>query len=136
VSLLGIRVLGDPVLRQDTNPVTQFDDALRTLVADMFETMYAAEGIGLAATQVGRLERVAVLDVKGAKHVVVNPEVVMAEGEERSEEGCLSIPEIYGDTRSITCTASCSSTTSATSSVVRRFHSGRKSATSIRATCA
>jgi peptide deformylase len=97
VSLLGIRVLGDPVLRQDTNPVTQFDDALRTLVADMFETMYAAEGIGLAATQVGRLERVAVLDVKGAKHVVVNPEVVMAEGEERSEEGCLSIPEIYGD---------------------------------------
>jgi peptide deformylase len=97
VSLLGIRVLGDPVLRQDTVPVTRFDDAFRVLVADMFETMYAAEGIGLAAPQVGRSERVAVLDVKGERYVIVNPEVVLTEGDERSEEGCLSIPEVYGD---------------------------------------
>ena len=97
MSLLDIHVLGSPVLRKETVPVTRFDEALRTLINDMFETMYAAEGIGLAAPQVGRLERVAVINVGDQPLVIVNPEVVKGEGMAKGEEGCLSIPEIYGD---------------------------------------
>src|SRR5687768_18007452 len=63
----------------------------------MFETMYAAKGIGLAAPQVGRTERGAVVDVDGARHVIVNPEIVHREGSQKGEEGCLSIPDIYAD---------------------------------------
>ncbi len=97
MSLLDIHVLGSPVLRKETVPVAQFDASLQTLIDDMFETMYAAEGIGLAAPQVGRLERVAVLDVEGQRYVIVNPEVTKTDGTAKGEEGCLSIPEIYGD---------------------------------------
>ena len=98
MSLLDIHVLGSPVLRKETVPVTQFDESLQTLIRDMFETMYAAEGIGLAAPQVGRLERVAVIDVGDQPMVIINPEVVKTEGgTAKGEEGCLSIPEIYGD---------------------------------------
>jgi peptide deformylase len=98
VSILDIRVLGDPVLRKPTKPVTKVTDELRKLIADMFETMYAAEGIGLAAPQVGRTERLAVVDVDGARFVLINPSVLATEGEkEKAEEGCLSIPDIYGD---------------------------------------
>ena len=97
MSLLDIHVLGSPVLRKETQPVTTFDESLRTLIDDMFETMYAAKGIGLAAPQVGRLERVAVLDVDERPLVIVNPEIVEAEGTVKGEEGCLSIPEIYAD---------------------------------------
>lgn len=98
MSILDIRVLGDPVLRKPTKPVTKFTDELRKLIADMFETMYAAEGIGLAAPQVGRTERLAVVDVEGSKFVLINPSIVSTEGEkEKAEEGCLSIPDIYGD---------------------------------------
>jgi peptide deformylase len=74
------------------------NDAIRRLVDDMFETMYAAKGIGLAAPQVGRLERVAVIDVgEGSRFAIINPEIVLAEGTAKGEEGCLSIPEVYGD---------------------------------------
>jgi peptide deformylase len=98
VSILDIRVLGDPVLRKPTKPVTEVTDELRRLIADMFETMYAAEGIGLAAPQVGRSERVAVVDVAGKKFALINPEIVSRNGaSEKAEEGCLSIPDIYGD---------------------------------------
>jgi peptide deformylase len=98
VSILDIRVLGDPVLRKPTKPVTEFTDELRRLIADMFETMYAAEGIGLAAPQVGRSERLAVVDVEGKKYTLINPEIVSRNGAtEKAEEGCLSIPDIYGD---------------------------------------
>jgi peptide deformylase len=98
VSLLDVRVLGDPILRQETTPVTAVTDAIRRLVDDMFETMYAAKGIGLAAPQVGRLERVAVIDVgEGKPFAIINPEIVLAEGKAKGEEGCLSIPEVYGD---------------------------------------
>jgi peptide deformylase len=98
VSILDIRVLGDPVLRKPTKPVTEVTDELRRLIADMFETMYAAEGIGLAAPQVGRSERVAVVDVEGKKFALINPEIVSRNGaSEKAEEGCLSIPDIYGD---------------------------------------
>lgn len=97
MSLLPIHVLGSPILRDETEVVTSFSDALGELVDDMFETMYAASGIGLAAPQVGRRERVAVVDVEGARYVLVNPEIVFREGKVRAEEACLSIPELYGD---------------------------------------
>jgi peptide deformylase len=97
VSLLGIHVLGSPVLREETKPVTAITEDLRRLVEDMFETMRAAQGIGLAAPQVGRLERVAVIDVDNDPIVLINPEIIDEAGSERAEEGCLSIPDIYGD---------------------------------------
>ncbi len=100
MTILDIRVLGDPVLRQETTPVTQVDDELRRLIDDMFATMRAARGIGLAAPQVGRPERVAVVDVEGGKQPIalVNPEVVQSSSStDKSEEGCLSIPDVFGD---------------------------------------
>ena len=98
MSILDIRVLGDPVLRKPTTPVAEVTDELRGLIADMFETMYAAEGIGLAAPQVGRPERIAVVDVEGKKFALINPEIVTSgSASDKAEEGCLSIPDIYGD---------------------------------------
>jgi peptide deformylase len=97
VPILDIRVLGDPVLREQTQTVTSITEEIRQLVDDMFETMYAAEGIGLAATQVGRRERVAVLDVDEHPLAIINPEIISREGSARDEEGCLSIPDIYGE---------------------------------------
>jgi peptide deformylase len=98
VSLLEIHVLGSTVLlRTDTTPVNEITDDLRKLVDDMFETMRAAQGIGLAAPQVGRLERVAVVDVDNDPIVLIKPEIIEQSGKERAEEGCLSIPDIYGD---------------------------------------
>jgi peptide deformylase len=97
VTLLDIWVLDAPILRQDTTVVSEVTDAHRRLIDDMFETMYAARGIGLAATQVGRLERICVVDVDKARYALVNPEIVASDGEQTGEEGCLSIPEIYGD---------------------------------------
>lgn len=98
MSILDIRVLGDPILRKETVPVSEITDDVRKLIADMFETMYASEGIGLAAPQVGRSERIAVVDVDGARYALINPEVIeKSSGTDKSEEGCLSIPNIYGD---------------------------------------
>ena len=100
MALLDIRVLGDPVLRRETVPVAEVTDELRKLIDDMFETMHAANGIGLAAPQVGRTERVCVIDIgeEGPGPLaLVNPEIVEESGEVRWEEGCLSIPEIYGE---------------------------------------
>lgn len=97
MSLLDIYVLGAPILREETRPVTDVGPALQKLIDDMFETMYAAKGIGLAAPQVGRTERVTVIDVEGARHVLVNPQIVQREGSQTGEEGCLSIPDIYAD---------------------------------------
>ncbi len=97
MKILEIRVLGDPVLRKETTPVAEVTDELRTLIDDMYATMYAAEGIGLAAPQVGRTERVAVVDVEGAKYTLINPQVIDQAGSARAEEGCLSIPDVYGE---------------------------------------
>lgn len=97
MTLLDIHVLGSPILRQRTQPVAEITDELRRLVTDMFETMYAAKGIGLAAPQVGRSERVAVVDVDDRPLVIINPEITDREGTQRGEEGCLSIPDIYGE---------------------------------------
>ncbi|HKK07606.1 MAG TPA: peptide deformylase [Gemmatimonadota bacterium] len=97
MSVLGIRLLGDPVLREESEPVDSFDEELRALVRDMRETMYEADGIGLAAPQVGVPLRVFVFDVRegeGAAGVLVNPVIEARSGTTRSEEGCLSIPGI------------------------------------------
>lgn len=93
-----IVLMGDPVLRARASEVTSFDDGLRLLVRDMLETMYHADGIGLAAPQIGVSRRVIVVDLRreeepGAKVALVNPRIVWASGETaRESEGCLSIP--------------------------------------------
>ena len=92
---------GDPVLETPAKPVEKFDEELQTLVADMFESMYAAHGVGLAAPQIGIGMRVAVIDVSNGKNpeakiVCANPEIIHAEGEQREEEGCLSVPGFRG----------------------------------------
>ena len=97
MALLDIHLLGDPVLRTPAKPLAAVTDEVRRLADDMFETMHAAKGIGLAAPQVGRRERLFVAEVDDRRVVLVNPEVVLAEGRARAEEGCLSIPEVYGD---------------------------------------
>lgn len=97
MALLDIHVFGSPILREETTPVAEITDEVQRLIDDMFETMYAAKGIGLAAPQVGRTERLAVIDVDDNPLVVINPEVMRVEGKARAEEGCLSIPEIYGE---------------------------------------
>jgi len=98
MSLLGIHVLGSPLLRKETTPVTLIDDALQQLIDDMFDTMYAAHGIGLAAPQVGRTERLTVVDVdREHQLVLINPEILERDGTSRGEEGCLSIPEVFAD---------------------------------------
>lgn len=98
MALLPIIEYPHPGLRKVALRVEEFDDALRALVADMFETMYAAPGIGLAATQVDVQRRVAVVDVSESKDqplVLINAEIVEASGVEEMEEGCLSIPGIH-----------------------------------------
>ena len=98
MSALTILEYPDPRLRKVAAPVAQFDANLVTLVRDMAETMYAAPGVGLAATQVDVHKRVIVIDTSDAKDdllVLVNPEIVTAEGEAECEEGCLSVPGYY-----------------------------------------
>ena len=97
MSLLDIRVLGDPILREETVPVTQVTDELRRLMDNMFETMHAAQGIGLAAPQVGRRERMTVIDIDDTQYVLINPEIVERQGSDKAEEGCLSIPDVFAD---------------------------------------
>jgi len=96
VALLEIEVFGSPILRQETEPIGSVTAALRRLVDDMFDTMHAAYGIGLAAPQVGRRERLAVIEIEGQRLVLLIPEIVHSGGGlARAEEGCLSIPEVY-----------------------------------------
>ena len=97
MSLLSLHLLGSPVLRQRSAEVGQVDDQVRRLVDDMFETMDAAKGVGLAANQVGIARRVAVVDADGERFAMINPVIIETEGRATAEEGCLSIPEIYGD---------------------------------------
>jgi peptide deformylase len=93
---------GDAVLEKPSETITTFDDDLKKLVEDMFESMYAAHGVGLAAPQIGIAKRVAVVDVTfkddpRAKLVLVNPEIIKQEGRPRGTEGCLSIPDFRED---------------------------------------
>ena len=89
---------GNPVLEKPAAPVTEFDEDLKTLVADMFESMYEAKGVGLAAPQIGISKRLAVIDVSfkenpREKLVLANPEIIHKEGKQTKSEGCLSIPD-------------------------------------------
>ncbi len=90
--------LGDPVLEKKAEPVTEFDTPeLHKLIEDMFETMYANRGVGLAAPQIGISRRIAVIDTSGGEGppeqmVLINPEIIRVEGKQTSEEGCLSVP--------------------------------------------
>jgi peptide deformylase len=89
---------GDPVLEKPGAPVTEFDDKLKTLVADMFESMYEAQGVGLAAPQIGISLRLSVIDTTfkedpEARLVLANPEVIHVEGKQAGHEGCLSLPD-------------------------------------------
>lgn len=100
MAILKVLEFPDPRLRTKAQPVVSVDDELRGLIDDMFETMYAAPGIGLAATQVDVHRRLLVADVsaeKDAPHALVNPEIVAREGTIVSEEGCLSVPGFYAD---------------------------------------
>jgi peptide deformylase len=98
MALLPVLRYPDPRLHKKATPVTQVDDSIRRLAADMLETMYAAPGIGLAATQVDVHKQVIVIDVsedKSSPVVLVNPEILRTQGEIEGEEGCLSVPGIY-----------------------------------------
>ena len=98
MALLPILRFPDPRLRKVAAPVTNIDDGIRRLAADMAETMYEAPGIGLAATQVDVHQRLIVIDVSETKNellVLINPEIVADEGEQVGEEGCLSVPGIF-----------------------------------------
>lgn len=97
MALLDIHVLGSPILRRETELVQQMTPELRQLVSDMFDTMYAAKGIGLAAPQVGRSERIAVVDVDDNPLALINPVITLRSGKSKREEGCLSIPDIHFD---------------------------------------
>src|SRR5258708_13674539 len=100
MSLLKIVTWPNPILDAPGEPVTKFDAELKKLVNDMFETMYAAPGVGLAAVQVGVAKRLFVMDCSGGKDpaqriALINPEVLRVEGTQNGEEGCLSFPGIF-----------------------------------------
>jgi peptide deformylase len=100
MALLEIVKWPDPVLETPGEAVTEFDDRLKKLVGDMFETMYAAPGVGLAAPQVGVAQRLFVMDCSvghdpAQRMVLINPEIIAVEGDQSGEEGCLSFPGIF-----------------------------------------
>lgn len=99
MALRNIVKLGDPILNKKSRVVEKFDDRLATLIDDMFETMYDGNGVGLAAVQVGILKRVVVIDIGEGPVELVNPEITLQEGEQISQEGCLSLPGKWGNTK-------------------------------------
>ncbi len=104
MAVLPLRIYGDPVLRARAQPLLEVGEAVRPFVLDMFDTMRAEDGVGLAAPQVGASQRLLVLSVpvKRGKRVdmtLINPEVVRAEGWEVGEEGCLSVPGVYDEVK-------------------------------------
>ena len=101
-ALLNILHFPDPRLRTVAKPVVDFDENLRQLVSDMFETMYEAPGIGLAATQVDHHIRMLVMDVSEGRNnprCLINPRIIAADGDEEMDEGCLSVPGYYEKVR-------------------------------------
>lgn len=97
MSLRPLHLLGSPVLRQESVELPAVSDETRQFIDDLFETMEAAGGVGLAANQVGVAQRVAVIDADGNRFAMVNPVLVERVGSASQEEGCLSIPDIFGD---------------------------------------
>ncbi len=96
MALRKIREMGEEVLTKHCKEVTKMNLRTRLLIKDMFDTMYKAAGVGLAAPQVGILKRIAVIDVGDGPIVLINPEIIEQDGEQTGEEGCLSVPGKYG----------------------------------------
>lgn len=100
MAIRNIRTDGDEILRKKCKPVEKMTDRLNTLIDDMFDTMYAANGVGLAAPQVGILKRIVVIDVMDDNPLaLINPVIVEADGEQEGEEGCLSLPGLSGNVK-------------------------------------
>ena len=102
MGLRTVRVMGDEILRKKSKPVKEMTDRLNTLIEDMFETMYASDGVGLAAPQVGVLKRIVVMDVSPERDqpiVLINPEITETEGEQTGPEGCLSVPDKHAEVK-------------------------------------
>jgi peptide deformylase len=97
VAIRSIIEYPDPVLLSQGEPVENFDSKLESLVGDMFETMYDAGGVGLAAQQIGLSLRLFVIDCDGIKLVAANPEIIAIQGEQNGEEGCLSVGKVHAD---------------------------------------
>ncbi len=97
MALRKIRLDGDDVLRKTCKPVEKMTPRIQTLIDDMFDTMYEANGVGLAAPQVGILKRIVVIDIcEGEAYALINPQIVEADGEQEGDEGCLSLPGLVG----------------------------------------
>lgn len=99
MAIRNIRIMGDDILTKKCKPVKEMTEKNRELIQDMFDTMYDADGVGLAAPQVGILKRIAVVDITedhSQPIVIINPEIVYTEGEQRGSEGCLSVPDKVG----------------------------------------
>lgn len=93
MAIRNIREMGDPVLNKTCKPVTEVTERIAELIEDMFETMYDADGVGLAAPQVGILKRIVVIDVTGEDPILlINPVIIETSGEQTGNEGCLSLP--------------------------------------------
>jgi peptide deformylase len=97
MSVRSLHLLGSPALRQRSADVRVVDDEVRRLVDDLFETMDAARGVGLAANQIGVARRVAVVGVEDDRFVLIDPVIVESDGSATAEEGCLSIPEVFAE---------------------------------------
>lgn len=99
MAVRNIRVKGDEILNKVCKPVKVFDEKLGILLDDMYETMVAKDGVGLAAPQVGILKRVVVIDVDddNGRIELINPEIIKTEGTQTGSEGCLSVPKVYGE---------------------------------------
>ncbi len=99
MAVLNIRKEGDPILRKESRLVTEITPRIETLIDDMIETMHAANGVGLAAVQIGVLRRIVVIEVEeGEIHVLINPEITERIGHQEESEGCLSVPGRFGIT--------------------------------------
>lgn len=99
MAIRNIRIMGDDILTKKCKPVKEMTEKNRELIQDMFDTMYDADGVGLAAPQVGILKRIAVVDITedhSQPIVIINPEIIFTEGEQRGSEGCLSVPDKVG----------------------------------------
>lgn len=93
MTVLNVITVPNPILNQETSRIQKFDNKLKTLISDMFETMHEFNGVGLAGPQIGLLEKICVIEHEKTKYTLINPEITEHSGSEVMEEGCLSIPE-------------------------------------------
>ena len=107
MAIRNIRKYGDELLRKKSRKIEKIDDRILTLLEDMAETMYSAEGVGLAAPQVGILKRVVVIDVGEGLIKLINPEIIETEGSQKDVEGCLSVPGEQGEGEELLARAFC-----------------------------